>query len=104
LGRATARLESAGTAVELAGAVTQHAVLIDERTFLAIDLLPLAQPLAGKADIAVVLVVVAEGRTLEGKRVDFIEKSGVRSGAANLPVSRLRTLTIDVTPSAATRT
>jgi len=50
LGRATARLESVGPAVELAGTVAQHAVLIDERPILAIDLLPLAQPLVGRAD------------------------------------------------------
>jgi len=61
LGRATAWLESAGVTIELAGAVAQHAVLIDERPILAIDLLPLAQPLAGRADMAVVLMAVAEG-------------------------------------------
>lgn len=57
---------SAGVAVELAGAVAQHAVLVDERPILAIDLLPLPQPFAGRAHIAVVLVVEGEGRTLEG--------------------------------------
>ena len=63
MGRATAWLESTGIAVKLAGAVAQHAVLIDRLTGIAVDPLALAQSLAFRADIAV--VVEGEGRTLK---------------------------------------
>ena len=55
-----ARLQGAGVAVELAGAVAHHAVLIGQRSRVPIGLLPLPQLLAGRADVGVAAVVVGE--------------------------------------------
>src|ERR1700704_3762623 len=50
--RTATRLQRATLAIQLAGAVAPHAVLIDERARHSIDFLPLSEFLPGRADIA----------------------------------------------------
>ena len=64
--RAAVRLEGAGVAVELAGAIAHQAVLVDERARHPIDLLALTQLLATRAGVEVSSVVVGEVGPLEG--------------------------------------
>ena len=64
--RAAARLESAGVAVELAGAVAHQPVLIDERARHPVDLLALPQLLAARTGVEIAPVVVGEVGPLEG--------------------------------------
>ena len=54
------RLERTGVAVDLAGAVAHHPVLIDERPQRPIDLLALPKLLAGRAGVGIGLMIVGE--------------------------------------------
>ena len=56
--RTAPRLQRTALAIQLAGAITHHAVLIDERPRHSIDFLALPEFLPGRADIAVALVVI----------------------------------------------
>src|ERR1044071_2680153 len=53
-------------AIQLAGVIAHHAVLIDERARHSIDLLPLPELLPGRADVAVSLVVISKVIAREG--------------------------------------
>jgi hypothetical protein len=54
------QLQRTAIAVQLAGAIAHHAVLIDERTRQSVNLLALPEFLPGRADIAIALVVIGE--------------------------------------------
>src|SRR5712672_3960990 len=77
--RTATRLQRATLAIQLAGAVAPHAVLIDERARHSIDFLPLSEFLPGRADIAVALVVVGKVVAREGAvaALGFVETRDV---------------------------
>src|SRR3979490_3650521 len=77
--RTATRLQRATLAIQLAGAVGPHAVLIDERARHSIDFLPLSEFLPGRADIAVALVVVGKvvAREATVAALGFIEHRDV---------------------------
>ena len=54
------RLQHTAIAVQLAGAIAHHPVLIDERARQSVNLLTLPEFLPGRADLAVALVVIGE--------------------------------------------
>src|SRR5271155_5230291 len=73
------RLQRTGLAIQLAGAVARHAVLVDERAWHSIDFLALPEFLAGRADIAVAFVVIGKVVTREGAvgALGFVEHRNV---------------------------
>src|SRR5437667_9075254 len=77
--RTAPRLQRTRLAIQLAGAIAHHAVLIDERARYSIDFLALPEFLPGRADIAVAFAVIGEVITREGPigALGFIE-GGVR--------------------------
>src|SRR5439155_17155093 len=74
------RLQRTGLAIQLAGAVARHAVLVDERARHSIDFLALPEILSGRADIAVALVVLGEVVARVGAvgALGFVEHRNVR--------------------------
>ena len=75
----TPRLQRTALAIQLAGAIAHHAVLVDERARHSIGFLALPEFLAGRADIAVALVVVGEVVAREGtvSALGFVEHRDV---------------------------
>src|SRR5438270_7818110 len=73
--RTAPRLQRTALAIQLAGAIAHHAVLIDERARHSIDFLALPEFLPGRADIAVAFAVIGEVITREGPigALGFIE-------------------------------
>src|ERR1044071_6079444 len=78
--RTAPRLYRTFRAIQLAGVIAHHAVLIDERTRHSIDFLALPELLSGGADVAVSLVVISKVITREGAiaAVRFVEDRNVR--------------------------
>src|SRR6267143_5268486 len=78
--RTAPRLQRTALAIQLAGAIANHAVLIDERARHSIDFLALPEFLPGRADIAVALVVIGEVVAREGAvaALGFVEHRDVR--------------------------
>src|SRR5258706_16215424 len=64
--RTAPRLQRTTLAIQLAGAIAHHPVLIDERAWHSIDFLALPEFLPGRADVAVAFVVVGEVVAREG--------------------------------------
>src|SRR4051812_19145457 len=58
--RTALRFQGTRLAIQLAGAIAHHAVLIDKRARHSIDFLALPEFLPGRADIAVALVVIGK--------------------------------------------
>src|SRR5712672_315816 len=73
-------LQRTALAIEFAGAISHHAVLIDERTRHPIDFLSLPEFLAGRADVAVAFVVIDKVVTRERAvgALGFVEDRDVR--------------------------
>src|SRR5947209_17353175 len=82
--RTAPRLQRTALAIQLAGAITHHAVLIDERPRHSIDFLALPEFLPGRADVTVALVVVDEVVARVGAvgALGFIEHRNVRLDTA----------------------
>src|ERR1700687_4886862 len=78
--RAALRLQRTTLAIQLAGAIAHHAVLIDERRRHSIDFSPLPEFLPGRAEIAIALLIVGEVVTREGAigALRFVEHRDVR--------------------------
>src|SRR5207302_10347001 len=83
--RTAPRLQRTALAIQLAGAIAHHAVLIDERARHSIDFLALPEFLPGRADIAVAFAVIGEVITREGPigALGFIEHWDVRLDSAS---------------------
>src|SRR5438067_9500777 len=64
--RTALRFQGTRLAIQLAGAIAHHAVLIDKRARHSIDFLALPEFLPGRADIAVALVVIGKVLAREG--------------------------------------
>src|SRR5437016_11597417 len=92
--RTAPRLQRTALAIQLAGAVAHHAVLVDERARHSIDFLALPEFLPGRADIAVALVVIGKVVAREGAvgALGFVEHRDVRLDPVlmNQPVQHLR--------------
>src|SRR5207248_8960411 len=78
--RTALRFQGTRLAIQLAGAIAHHAVLIDERARHSIDFLALPEFLPGRADIAVALVVIGKRVAWEGSvcALSFVEDRDVR--------------------------
>src|SRR6059058_721878 len=78
--RTALRFQGTSLAIQLAGAIAHHAVLIDERARHSVDFLALPEFLPGRADIAVALVVVGKRVAREGAvgALRFVEDRDVR--------------------------
>src|ERR1700686_5217847 len=82
--RTALRLQRTALAIQLAGAIAHHAVLIDERARHSIDFLALPKFLPGGTDIAVAFAVIGEVVTREGAvaALGFVEHRYVRLDTA----------------------
>src|SRR5919201_4638079 len=82
--RTAPRLQGTAIAVQLAGAIAHHAVLIDERVRHSIDFLPLPELTASRADVAIALVVIGEVVALVGAvaTLGFVEYRNMRLDTA----------------------
>src|SRR5215470_7912846 len=82
--RTALRLQRTALAIQLAGAIAHHAVLVDERARHSIDFVALPELLPGRADVAVALVVVGEVTAREGAvgAPRFVEYRNVRLDTA----------------------
>src|ERR1700683_3985536 len=78
--RTALRIQRTALAIQLAGAIARHAVLVDERARHSIDFLPLSELLSGRADIAVAFALIGEVVTREGAvdALGFVEHWNVR--------------------------
>src|SRR5437763_8849278 len=78
--RTALRFQGTRLAIQLAGAIAHHAVLIDKRARHSIDFLALPEFLPGRADIAVALVVIGKVLAREGAvgMLGFVEHGDVR--------------------------
>src|SRR5215471_15902787 len=82
--RTALRLQRTALAIQLAGAIAHHPVLVDKRSRHSIDFVALPELLPGRADVAVALMVIGEVVAREGAvgALRFVEHRNVRLDTA----------------------